>query len=247
MKPVYEFRKELGLARGRHPAFEGQHSPQLNLGLFSTVLCQPQPDWPPHSHITGFPFYDKKDGAPVAPELLKFLDEGAAPLVFTLGSAAVHIAGDFFHESIEAAQLLKRRAVLLVGKDTQKPAALPEGIVAFDYAPHSELFPRAACIVHQGGVGTTGQALRAGVPTLIVPFSHDQPDNAARTVRTGTGRTLSRGSYKAERVAKELRELVEDPAYAARAKSISEAVRAEHGAYTAVDLMVKMLDRGALP
>jgi rhamnosyltransferase subunit B len=241
LKPLYEFKEELGLPRGRHPIFEGQYSPQLHLGLFSKVLCAPQPDWPPNTHITGFPFYDKKDNASISPELLTFLDAGEPPLVFTLGSVAVHIAGDFFHESIEAAKLLKRRAVLLVGKEAHKPNNLPEGIVAFDYAPHSELFPRASSIVHQGGVGTTGQALRAGVPTLIVPFSNDQPDNAARTVRIGTGRTLSRRSYKAERIATELKALLETSAYAARANAIGDEVRAEHGARTAVDLMLNVI------
>jgi UDP:flavonoid glycosyltransferase YjiC (YdhE family) len=237
----------LGLPRGLNPVFAGQYSPQLNLGLFSKVLYQRQPDWAPNTHLTGFPFYDRKDNAPIAPGLAQFLDEGDAPIVFTLGSAAVHIAGDFFDESVKAAQLLKRRAVLLVGKDEQKPDALPEGIVAFDYAPHSELFPRAACIVHQGGVGTTGQGLRAGVPTLIVPFSHDQPDNALRIVDIGTGRTLDRGGYKAERVAKELSQLLGNAPYAARARAVAEEVRAEDGARTAVDLMLKLLPYDQAP
>lgn len=243
LKGLYEFRKELGLPKGKNPIFDGQYSPQLNLGLFSKVMCERQPDWTPNTHITGFPFYDKKDNASISTELLKFLDEGDAPIVFTLGSSAVHISGDFFHESIEAAKALKRRAVLLVGDDKNKPKeALPAGIAAFDYAPYGELLPRASVIVHQGGVGTTGQGLRSGVPTLIVPFSHDQPDNAARTVRFGVGRTISRNSYKADRVVKELKELLENPSYKTRAKEIGEIVRAEQGARTAVDLMLNFLE-----
>jgi rhamnosyltransferase subunit B len=241
MEPLYALREELGLPRGRHPVFEGQYSPQLNLALFSKVLCERQPDWSPNTRITGFPFYDGEDNAVLSPELMDFLDAGAAPLVFTLGSAAVHVPGAFFAESIAAARLLKRRAVLLVGKDAHKLQDLPEGIVAFDYAPFSALFPRAAAVVHQGGVGTTGQALRAGVPTLIVPFSHDQPDNAARTVRIGTGRTVALGRYKAQRVAKELQALLDQASYRERASAIGEEVRAEHGARTAVDLMLELL------
>ena len=93
-------------------------------------------------------------------ELIRFLDAGPLPLVFTLGSSAVVDAGPFYDHSATAAKLLGRRAVLLVGKDPRnRPATLPDGIVAFDYAPFSELFPRAAAIVHQGGIGTTAQAM----------------------------------------------------------------------------------------
>lgn len=247
MEPLYRFRDELGLPKGRHPVFEGQYSPYLNLALFSRVLSAPQPDWPAHTHITGFPFYDGNDAAGLAPELQRFLDAGDAPLVFTLGSAAVHIAGDFYRESAEAARLLGRRAVLLVGKEAQAPRDLPPGVTAFAYAPFGELFPRAAAIVHQGGVGTTGQALRAGVPTLIVPFSNDQPDNAARVARLGTARTLARSKYSAARVAQELRVLLETPDYPARARSIGEQVRAEQGAVRAVDLMLQLLASGTGP
>ena len=57
---------------------------------------------------------------------------------------------------------------------------LPKGVVAFDYAPFSLLFPRAAAIVHHGGIGTTGQAMRSGRPSLVMPCAWDQPDNAER-------------------------------------------------------------------
>ena len=110
-------------------------------------------------------------------------------------------AGDFYEESLKAARLLGRRAVLLVGS---RPGRLPVGPLGSDawacaYAGHAQLFPRAAAVVHQGGVGTTAQALRAGVPMLVVPFAHDQPDNAARVRRLGVARVLSRRAYRAAR------------------------------------------------
>jgi len=92
------------------------------------------------------------------------------PLVFTLGSSAVVDAGPFYENSVAATKLLGRRAVLLVGKDPRnRPASLPDGVVAFAYAPYSELFPRAAAIVHQGGIGTTAQAMRSGRPCWSCP------------------------------------------------------------------------------
>lgn len=241
---LYEFREDLGLPPGGHPLFEGQFSPELNLALFANAMCVPKSDWPKNTVITGFPFYDKKDNAAMEPELRRFLDEGPAPLVFTLGSAAVHLAGDFYRESVRTAQLLKRRAVLLVGSDQNRPKGpLPEGIVAFNYAPFGEILPRAAAVVHQGGVGTTGQAMRAGIPALVVPFAHDQPDNAARVTRLGVARTISRREYKAERVAIELRELLRNPFYMRRAHQIGHRVRCENGAAFAVDLILDRINK----
>ena len=73
---------------------------------------------------------------------------------------------------------------------------LPEGVVAFDYAPFSLLFPRAAAIVHHGGIGTTGQAMRSGRPSLVMPCAWDQPDNAERAARLGIARTIARNRYE---------------------------------------------------
>jgi rhamnosyltransferase subunit B len=244
LRPLYELRKELGLPRGAHPIFDGQYSPELNLGLFSRVMCGPQPDWPANTAVTGFPFYDGKDDSPAEPELDRFLEAGPAPIVFTLGSAAVHVAGDFFRESVEAARLLNRRAVLLVGSEKNRPAGpLPDGVAAFDYAPYGGLLRRAAAVVHQGGVGTTGQTLRAGVPALVVPYNHDQPDNAARAVRLGTARTIPRGRYRAQRVAEELHELLENPSYGERAGEVGRTVSEEDGASAAVKLIIRRLER----
>lgn len=243
-KELYELRAELGLPKGASPIFEGQYSPELNLGLFSSVLMQPQRDWPQNTTLTGFPFYDKRDDSSIDLELLDFLYNGEPPIVFTLGSAAVHVAGDFFRESIEAARLLNHRAVLLVGNDRNRPRwPLPDGVAVFNYAPYGELLPRAAAVVHQGGVGTTGQSLRAGIPMLVVPFNHDQPDNAARVTRLGVARNLTRESYKARRVAKELAELLGNPSYSSAAKEVGEQVRAENGAARAVDLIVGLMRR----
>lgn len=244
--PAERLRAELGLPRGRHPVFEGQFSSRLNLALFSELLGRPQPDWPAHTRTTGFLFYDRQlPGVGLPAQVAEFLDAGPPPVVFTLGSAAVLIGGDFYLHCAEAARLLGRRAVLLVGKEgwNQVPNPLPAGVIACDYAPHSELFPRAAAIVHQGGVGTTGQGLRSGRPTLIVPFAHDQPDNAWRVRGLGVSRTLPRHRYTAQRAAAELRHLLDDSTYATRAGEVARQIRAEEGVRAACDALEEMLWR----
>jgi UDP:flavonoid glycosyltransferase YjiC (YdhE family) len=240
-EPWHRFRAEIGLPPTKDdPVFEGQHSPGLVLILFSPELAPPQPDWPRSAVICGFPFFDT-DGAPgIAPALARFLDAGTPPIVFTLGSSAVHDPGTFYVTGAEVARRLGRRAVLLIGRDAAPPASLPDGVASFDYAPFSELFPRAAAIVHQGGVGTTAQAMRSGRPMLVMPYSHDQPDNAARVCRLGIARTLTRARFTPDRATREIRKLLDDPDYAARAAEVGARVRKENGARAAAEAIERL-------
>src|SRR5262249_55003590 len=190
-RPWYRLRAELGLPPAPDNPRGGCPSPALDLAMFSKVLAAPQPDWPPQTVQTGFPLYDRDGDAGLPPDLARFLDAGPAPVVFTLGHSTAMVAGRFFQESVAAAKRLGRRGVLILGKSAgNAPPPLPTGMAAFDYAPFSELFPRAAVVVYAGGIGTTGLAMRSGRPALVVPFAHDQPDNAARVARLGIARTL---------------------------------------------------------
>ena len=161
-------------------------------------------------------------------------------MVFTLGSAAVYLAGNFYAESARAIQQLGRRALLLVGKNPP-PANLPPSILAWDYLPYASIFPHASAIVHQGGVGTTAQALRAGRPMLVVPFAHDQFDNAARVTRLGVARTLSRSRYRAKHVGRELVALLDPASYAQVAATVGTRIRAEQGVLAAGDALEQQL------
>jgi rhamnosyltransferase subunit B len=191
-EPVRRLRAEVGLSPGKHPIHEGQFSHELVLAMFSRVLAKPQPDWPLNTRITGHSFYDGSGRDRLSPDLERFLNSGPAPVVFTLGTSLVGkgpAAGPFYRESLKATRILKLRSLFLVGNDPKNhlPVPLPEGVAVVDRAPFSKLFPRAAAVVHQGGIGTIAQALRAGRPQLLVPFAFDQPDNALRVQRLGIG------------------------------------------------------------
>jgi rhamnosyltransferase subunit B len=230
--PLDEMRARHGLPPAGNPLIEGQYSPHLNLALFSRLMAEPQPDWPARTRVTGFVFYNGPAALP--PALETFLAAGPPPIVFTLGSSAVAAAGRFYHESAEAAARLGARAVLLTGGfAANQPARVPDGVLIVDRAPHQLLFPRARAVVHQGGAGTTAQALRAGSPTLVVPHSHDQPDNAYRVARLGVARTLYPKRYSAVRAARELRCLLDDPSYAERARQVAHIVATEGDAAAA--------------
>lgn len=242
-KAVADFRAELGLSDYGNPMFEGQHLPARVLALFSTIFAAPQPDWPPQTQTTGFCFYDGNHESVFPSALADFLESGPPPIVFTLGSSAVWVARDFFRESIEAAKLLKQRAVLLIGDERNHPGPLPENMIAVDYVPYQSLMPRASVVVHHGGVGTTSHGLRAGVPTLIVPFAFDQSDNAAHAQRLGVSRTVYRSKYRAERVAGELNKLLGQPSYGRRAVEVSRALKQENGPARAADLIEEVMGR----
>ena len=247
-EPVYRLRQRLSLPRGANPILEGQHSPRLVLALFSRVLGEPQPDWPPNAVVTGPIFHDAPHGTSLAPELEAFLQAGPPPIVFTLGSSVVLIANDFWQESIAAARQLGARAVLLVGPDpspslrsTLRAATGASDIVAVERAPHSLLFPRASIVVQQCGVGTLAQSLRSGRPMLAVPYSHDQPDNAWRARKLGMSRTIYPARYRAWRVASTLRKLLQDQRYASAASRVAADVRAENGVSAACDAVERTL------
>ena len=239
-EPIYALRQELGLPRGANPLFDAKHSPYLVLALFSRVLGVEQKDWPPNTLIAGFAYYDADAGnARLPPHLEKFVAGGEPPVVFTLGSAAVLAAGDFYEVSARAAMELGVRAVLLIGTDPRnRPAtALPNSICVAEYAPYSALFSSAKLVVHQGGVGTTAQCLRAGKPMLIMPYSHDQPDNARRMKRLGVAKVIQKSNYKAKKVTRKLREMLDDPKLAEKATAVAERLSAEDGLKAACDAL----------
>ncbi len=242
-EPIYDLRSELGLPKGANPLFDAKHSPHLVLAMFSSVLGVEQKDWPPNTLITGFCFYDADAGNTALPsQLAKFLAAGEPPVVFTLGSAAVLAAGQFYEYSARAAIKLGLRAVLLIGADPRNrlKTTLPDSICVAEYAPYSALFSKAALVVHQGGVGTTAQCLRAGKPMLIMPYSHDQPDNARRMRRLKVGQSIMKSRYTPARVARRLEAMLAEPAYAQRAAEVAEQLKHEDGVKIACNALEEL-------
>ena len=230
-QPAIELRARLGLPELQDPILSGMFSPFANQAWFSRIMASPQPDWPDHLEVTGFPFYDKLEpGKGLSAELDRFLKDGPAPVVFTLGSSAVFDAGPFYEESAKAARALGLRAVLLVGTDPRnRPRQTDPNLFFAEYAPFSELFPRAAAIVHQGGSGTTAQALRSGKPMIFVPYSHDQPDNARRVANLGAARVIPRHLYRADRIVTELRRIIDQPEVGDASRRLAAALFEEDG------------------
>lgn len=238
LRPVHRLRAQVGLAPTRsNPLFEGQFSDAGAIGLYSPLLGQVQRDYPQPTVLAGFSWFDSDEG-PVREmdlSLRAFLDDGDAPLVFTLGSLIVHSPGEFYRHSAAAAHSLRRRAVLLVGAEQFAACAHLASAEVFvaAYAPHSQVFTRAAALVHHGGVGTLAQALRSGRPQLIVPFFADQLDNASRAQRLGVAMVVAPRKYGAKSAPTLLRRLLADPVMVARAAAVGKQVMGEDGAAVA--------------
>ena len=201
-------RQMAGLAPVDHFIGHFQDAPELTVGLFPDWFGTPQPDWPQPHDLGGFMLYDPApagDGLPH--ELRRFLGEGTPPVVFTPGSGHHH-ADRYFKQALAATQALGRRAVFLTRHRAQVPPRLPGSVHWQPYAPLGQLLPRTAALVHHGGIGTTAEALRAGVPQLVVPFAWDQFDNAARVVALGAGDSLPASRLRAGGLARRLRTLL---------------------------------------
>jgi UDP:flavonoid glycosyltransferase YjiC (YdhE family) len=251
-KPMHAHRKFLGLPYKADALFGGKLEADRVLAMFSARFAKPQPDWPSSTVQTGFAYFDQTAPqqaatTPAAPasvrtvdRLRQFLQEGEMPIVFTLGSAAVHAAGDFFHVSARAVARLHLRAVLITGRADLRGLET-DRILTVPYADYQSLFPYASAVVHQGGIGTTAEALRAGVPSLIVPFNFDQPDNAARAQRLGVALTLPRRKYNQRHAYYAIHRLLRDVGLRERATALGEAIRAEDGTKSAVNALEELL------
>ena len=224
--PVNAFRHSLNLPPVDRLMHRWPHSPQMVIGFFPDWFAAPQSDWPPHTHLVGFPLWDSGPADRMPDEAEAFLQAGAPPVVFTPGSAGATLHR-YFQESVHAARTLGVRAMLVTNFPEQVPAGLPDHIRVFGYVPFSRLLPRAALLVYHGGIGTLAQTLKAGIPHLVVPNGHDQFDNGWRIGQLGLGRSLPQTRYRAAAVVGALRELLSDEAFRKRCATYAARVDGE--------------------
>ena len=214
------FRATLGLTPVRNILDRWCLSPQRIIGLFPSWFAAPQPDWPAQTLLTGFPLWDEREISKANHEVEAFLEAGSPPFVFTPGTAMKH-GRDFFRVAIKVSGQLGQRAILLSNHTEQIPRQLPPGIVHFDYIPFSQILPRCAALIHHGGIGSTAQALAAGIPQLIMAMAFDQMDNAARVERLKAGYGLSRRQFRTRRVQTLLAQLLKSNQMATRPRERS--------------------------
>jgi rhamnosyltransferase subunit B len=200
LKETQSIRADLGISRGDNAMWGDAHSPTLQLCLLDDRFA-PVSDSPVRKAV-GF---CTLDGAELeSNNVEQFLREGEPPLLFVAASLSGSPLWE--NESVAAAKLLNKRALLL-GADS---FAQEEGVLKCHFIPVEAVLPRVAAMVHFGGIGTLALGLQAGTPMLLVPRSHDQPDNARRAQKLGIARVLAPNRYHAGAVAREVGKLLQD-------------------------------------
>jgi rhamnosyltransferase subunit B len=227
---------EEGIAAPKRPIPDWMHSPDVNLALFPEWFAKAQPDWPEHTHTVGFPLEDLNDQFTLPAESKQWIAEGKKPVLFSPGTGNAQ-AKAFFQAALEACKVLGFRALLGTRFPEQLPSPLPPFARQFDYLPFSALLPHVSALVHHGGIGTLSQALAAGVPQLVMPMAHDQPDNAHRLQRLRVGDSLSPKRFTGERVAEMLRRLISDQGVAEACARTEQLCKAGDAASKAVHVL----------
>ena len=201
---------------------------------FSPHVVPPPSDWPDHVHVTGYWFLDEPAWTP-PPELVRFLEAGPPPVYVGFGSMAGQDPERTTSVAQEALARAGQRGIIATGWGGLDGRNSFPDVFVLDAAPHDWLFPRVSVVVHHGGAGTTAAGLRAGKPTVICPFSVDQPFWGQRTSALDVGpEPISAACLRAEPLADALHQAVHDPFFGQRAEEIGRALRREGGVNAAI-------------
>ncbi len=237
-RSINAFRQRLGLppasfwwgnirrmAQERIPVIQG----------FSEHVIPTQPEWGDHIHTTGYWMLDEPALQP-SDTLLKFLEAGDPPVFIGFGSMPVPDPAGTTRLILDALEHCGKRGILHAGWAKLGTPALPETVFALDYAPYGWLFPRMAAIIHHGGSGTTGFALRSGAPSMVVPFTADQPFWGRRTHELGVGHApIPFAKLTVENLARAIQTMLADAAMQRQARQLRDAMAAEQGVERAVE------------
>jgi UDP:flavonoid glycosyltransferase YjiC (YdhE family) len=220
---------------------------QLLLYAYSAAVAPPPPDWGEWIDVTGYWFLDRPTDWTPPPALAAFLDNGPPPLyIGGFGSMTNREPAQLAQAVVRAVALTGQRAVVLTGLGGLPPAELPPEIFAIDWVPFDWLLPHVAAVVHHGGAGTTAASLRAGVPTIIVPFFLDQFFWGRRVFELGAGpEPIPRKRLDAPTLAAALRLATTDGNMRHRAAALSKRIRAEDGVGRAVTVFERHMNRTA--
>lgn len=220
-----------------------QHYPILY--GFSPSVIPPPPDWDNTIHITGYWFLDPASDWTPPSALIEFLQAGSPPIYVGFGSMSSRKPEETTDLVLQALTRTRQRAILLSGWGGLRKADLPSSVLMVDSIPFSWLFPRVAAIVHHGGAGTTAAGLRAGVPSVVIPFFGDQPFWGQRIAELGVGPApIPRRKLTVERLAQAIQKAVTDQAMRQRAAHLGSKIQAEDGIARAVAIVQQIEKRG---
>lgn len=223
-------------------------APRLCLDGYSARVVPPPPDWDESHQVTGFWYLDSDPDWKPPPGLIDFLAAGPPPICVGFGSMHDRHADRMTKVVIEALKRSGQRGVMLSGWGGLGPGPASDSLFTVASVPHAWLFPQVAATVHHGGAGTTAACLRAGVPSLVVPFMADQPFWGRCVFALGVGpKPIPHGRLGAENLAQSIRIMVTDAVMRQRAAEVGAQIRAEDGVGRAVDILEQHFQPGGAP
>lgn len=236
-------RENIATAPFFHPPWyeeQGQSIPTLY--CYSQHILPAPADWPATSQVTGYWFLDRDTTWEPTSEVVEFIEGGSPPVYIGFGSMAGRNPEKTTQIALEALALSGQRGILASGWGAMHAQKLPENVSVLQSIPHDWLFPQMAAVVHHGGAGTIGASLRAGVPTLVVPFFGDQPFWGDRIHALGLGpKPIPHKKLTAKKLAEAIQQAVTDTTIQQNAKEIGERIRAENGVQNAVNFVKQIL------
>jgi UDP:flavonoid glycosyltransferase YjiC (YdhE family) len=211
---------------------------------FSAAVVPPAPDWGANTHVTGYWFLDPEEDWSPPPALASFLEAGPPPVYVGFGSMSSRKPEETADLVLSALARTGQRGVVLSGWGGMQKTGLPSSVFMVDSVPFAWLFPRMAAVVHHGGAGTTAAGLRAGVPSVVIPFFADQPFWGRRVAALGVGPApIPRQKLSAPGLANAITRAVSDSTMRGRAAELGVRIRAEDGVAAAVTVVRRLAKR----
>jgi sterol 3beta-glucosyltransferase len=208
-------------------------------GFSESVIPQPA-DWR-KTKITGYWFLDAADDWTPPQNLLEFLNNGAPPVYIGFGSMGMRQPEETADLVLQAIARTQQRAILQSGWGGLRTTDVPDHVLLIDSVPHAWLFPRMSAVVHHGGAGTTAAGLRAGVPSIVIPFFGDQPFWGQQVANLGVGPTpIPRKKLTVDKLAQAIDRAVTDPLMRQRAADLGAKIQAESGIANVVAIIHKI-------
>jgi UDP:flavonoid glycosyltransferase YjiC (YdhE family) len=232
-RPINRHRRALGLPRVRAALITLPLRADGIVVMASPSVIDPPRDWPQNIQTTSFVTWDRA-AQPVDPAVEAFLAHGDPPVLVTLGSSSALDPADFFDIATRVALELETRVLVVTGPATTRPAPARHEVCTVEYAPFSVVMPRCRAAIHHAGVGTTVEAIKAGIPQVGLPKGFDQPDTAARIEALGIGVAVA-WRQRRRKLAPALARVLSDASFADKAAALGTRVRSEDGASASAD------------
>lgn len=234
--PINQFRKEvldLPPAKGENTL---RGKPITKLYAYSEAVVPRPADWDESSVVTGYWFLDAPANWQPDPQLVRFLQEGSTPVYIGFGSMFMGSGKQKTEIALQALRLAGQRGILATGWGGLTADNTSKDVFVLDSVPHDWLFPKVAAIVHHGGAGTTGAAIRAGKPQIVCPFAGDQYFWGQRTAELSVApSSIPQTTLTAEGLADAIKYAVTNTTLQQCALSLGETIRAENGIERAVN------------